>query len=228
MTSKFLILALAVMGWGAAVSVQAAVVGFEELATQALNDTAGGTRTFGRPLDLVPGSSQVPGLSFTGATVYHVKQTINSGKGPQDRSHLGFIQNRTAANVLNDEISIQLAGNVAGGDIASISFDFASPQTKLRLYAYDTDGKSTFFEFGGSDIAAWEWTVQPLLSFSSLGVVNRIAFQRTGGSGGAFALDGLNLTLAGTGGGTVPEPVVLPLVALALAAAGITTRRRRV
>ena len=162
MTSKFRILALAVMSWGAAVSVQAAVVGFEELATQALNDTAGGTFPVGRPLDLVPGSSQVPGLSFTGATVYHVNQTIHSGRGPTDRNHLGFIQNRTAAGVLNDEISIQLVGNAAGGDIASISFDFASPQTSLRLYAYDTDGKSAFFEFGGAT-AAWEWTVQPLL-----------------------------------------------------------------
>ena len=227
MISKFRIFALAAMGWAAAVSVQAAVVGFEELATQALNDTAGGTFPFGRPLDLVPGSSQVPGLSFTGATVYHVEQTIASSRaGPRDRNHLGFIQSRSAANVLNDEISIQLVGNVAGGDIASISFDFASPQTKLRLFAYDTDGKSTFFEFGGTDIASFEWTVQPLLSFSSLGVVNRIAFRRTGG--GAFALDGLNLTLAGTGGGTVPEPAVLPLLALALATAGITTRRRRV
>lgn len=226
MTPKFWILALAAMSWGAAMTAEAAAVGFEDLAARALADTGGGTFPHGRPLDLVPGSLQVPGFSFTGATVYHVEQTIASGKeGPEGRSHTGFIQNRNSAGALGGEIGIQLTGDLAGRDIEDISFNFALPQTTVRLWAYDTAGKSAFFEFGGP-VPSWEWTFQPSFVLDSLGIVNRIAFERQGG--GAFALDDLNFTLADTGGGTVPEPAALGLVLLALVSAGVATRKRRV
>ena len=226
MTTKFRTLALAAMSLGAALSVQAAAVGFEDLAAQALANTEGGAFPQGRPLNLVPGSSQVPGFSFTGATVYHVAQTIASSRpGPTDPSHTGFIQSRAANNTVNREIEIELAQSQAGGDIESIDFNLSTNQTLIRLWAYDTAGAFRSFDFGNtSEPAAWEW-ISGSKAFADLGAVNRIKFENLGG--GAFALDDLNFTLANTGGGTVPEPAGLGLVALALAAVGLTTRKRR-
>lgn len=220
MTPKFRTLALAAMSLGTVMSAQAALINFEELALQALNSSPS---PLGTPLLL---TNQISGFSFTGATVYHVAQTIASSRpGPTDPSHTGFIQSRAANNTVNREIKIQLAQSQAGGDIESIDFNLSTNQTLIRLWAYDTAGASRSFDFGDtSGPAAWEW-ISGSKAFADLGAVNRIEFENLGG--GAFALDDLNFTLANTGGGTVPEPAGLGLVALALAAVGLTTRKRR-
>lgn len=154
----------------------------------------------GAPLALVPGSSQVPGFSFTGATVYHRAHTTAPGypySAPTDPSHPAFIQSRNADGSRNQTISIALAGDQAGGDIESISFKLANDQTGMVLWAFDDQGGSTYFDFVAGGFA-WSWNSQSL-SLTGMGVINRIEFQSVVEDGvvPAFALTDLNFTLVG-------------------------------
>ena len=246
MTPKLRTLALTVMTLGTVISAQGAVIviglGFEELAIQARNSNP--AKPLGTPVLL---ANQISGFSFTGATVYHVDQTTAgdyaTGGYPKPvrriRNGVGFVQNRDGVNlgITNQTISVQLVGALANDDIESISFDLAiGAQPTLDLFAIGKDAVGADFRklFGSiSRGSSFEWRSLPagpeLDKLAGLGVTNRIEFvvRKIDDFIPAFALDNLNFTLAGTGGGTVPEPAGLGLVALALTAAGLTTRKRR-
>lgn len=218
-------LAFAAMTLGMALSAQATLIDFEELAEDAL---AAGPTAIGTPITL---TNQIAGFTFAGATVYHVVQTLaSSTPAPKDPTHKGFIQNRSASvgGTITPTISVALSGMYRDGDIEAISFNLANGQTEMKLWAIDDQDHATFFDFvaGGS----WTWSQPLVASFANLGVIKRIEFSSvfTEGAFPAFGLDSLDFTLTGVGGGTVPEPAALGLVALALAAAGAASRRRRV
>jgi hypothetical protein len=228
MTPKLRNLALAAMSWGAAVSAQAAptvLIDFETLAAQAMLPTVG--KPQGTPMLL---TNPVQNISFAGATVFHETQTTRSANYccTAPVGHTGFIQTRAGIaldSAVSAKIVVELVGALAGGDIESITFDAATLSTDLEFLAFDGQGNKTKFDFNPSG-TAWTWVGQTL-NFASLGVIKRIEFVSLGGSSAVFALDNLAFTLANTGGGTVPEPAGLGLAALALAAMGITTRKRR-
>lgn len=227
MTPKFRNLALAAMSWGAAMSAQAAptiLIDFETLAAQALIATTG--KPFGTPMLL---TNPVQNISFVGATVFHETQTTRAAGYccTAPRGHTGFIQTRagiTSTSTVNAKIVVELVGALAGGDIESITFDAATGSTDLEFRAFDGQGNKTTFDFNPSG-TAWAWVGQTL-NFAPLGAIKRIEFVNLGGSSAVFALDNLAFTLADVGG-RVPEPAGLGLVALALAAVGLTTRKRR-
>jgi hypothetical protein len=238
MTPKLRILALAAMGWGAALSAQATVMTFETLAIEARDSEP---TPYGTPLLL---TNQISGFSFTGATVYHVDQTTHGEYAsvgypkPERKAENGdgFIQNRDGVNLATtyQTISLRLTGALANDDIETFSFDFAKDSaTVLDVWAFgkDANGKDVSKQYiGNAGASSWEWGFQNLDALAGLGQVNRIDFvvQAPTTFVRAFALDNLTYTLAGTGGGgSVPEPAGLGLVVLALAAAGLTSRNRR-
>jgi len=219
MTPKFRTLALAAMSLGAALSAQAAptVISID---FNAQADAAGLTPT---------ALTNTQGFAFSGTTVYNQNYfDSNYCCGfPKDTSvsGSGFIQNRfgNANSSVNArvEISLDSGGALAGRDIESVSFSFTNGSTPMEFFAYDERGEHAFSYNAGS---SWAWASQRG-DFSALGVVNRIAFVSKAANA-TFALDNFSFSLADTGG-TVPEPAGLGLVALALAAAGLASRKRR-
>jgi len=229
MTPTFRILALAAMGWGAAVSIQAAPTVID----MDFNAQADAAKTAGLPAAV----TKAQGFSFSGATVYHQSQVDGQsynfghpkGAAAVAVSGAGFIQNRFGnanANV-NQRIEVALdnQGSLKGRDIKSVTFSFTNASTAMEFFAYDEAGEHSFTYNPGS---SWAWSSQSG-DFSTLGVVSRIAFASKADAA-TFAIDNFRFTLAdngGGGGGSVPEPAGLGLAVLALAAAGVTRRKRQ-
>jgi hypothetical protein len=217
----FRTLALAAMSLGAAMSAQAAptVIGID---FNAQATTAGNTPT---------AITSADGFAFSGATVYNQSYFDSNyccGFPNQPAvSGAGFIQNRFSnANAdVNQrvEVAIDSNGALKGRDIESVTFSFTNGSTGMDFWAYDENGEHRFEYNPGQ---AWSWSTQTG-NFSALGVVNRIAFVSKD-SAATFSIDNFSFTLADTGvTPEVPEPAALGLVALALAAAGAATRKRR-
>jgi hypothetical protein len=220
MTPKFRMLALAAMSLGAALSAQAAptVISID---FNAQADAAGTTPT---------AVTSAKGFAFSGATVYnqsHFGGNYCCGFPNQPSvSGSGFIQNRFGNGNpdVNARVEVEIDSNGAlkGRDIESVQFSFTNGVTTMEFFAYDENGEHAFAYNPGS---SWAWASQ-LGDFSTLGIVNRIAFVSTEADA-TFALDNFSFSLTDTGGGTVPEPAALGLVALALAAAAAASRQRR-
>lgn len=219
MNPTFRTLALAAMSW-AALSAQAAptVINID---FNAQADAAGTT-----PAAI----TSAQGFAFSGATVYNQSYfTSNYCCGFPNNTSVsgsGFIQNRFSNSNpdVNTRVEVAIDGNgaLAGRDIENVTFSFTNGSTPMDFFAYDEKGEHKFDYNPG---ASWAWATQRG-DFSALGVVNRIAFVSRD-SAATFSIDNFNFTLADTGGGgSVPEPGGLGLVALALAAAGVTARKR--
>lgn len=237
MTKKLRTIALASMTLFALVSAQAALVStttgsdFEDLAKNALG--TGPCPPCGSPVAL---TKQVQHLSFTGATVWHEKQTnyppyptgtdaIN-GYEPAipvpGKTYDGFVMNRDSSGALVSTLQIDL-DPLGPGYITSIEFALLSSTGALEILAWNEARKtytSQNWTFGGNGVwASQNWTFTEADNFS------RIEFRA---GSGYIAIDELkvNAEVADTGG-AVPEPASLGLVALGFGAAAAATRRRR-
>ena len=116
---------------------------------------------------------------------------------------------------------------VFGKNYVNFSLNIGAPAQPSQILAYDAQGhilNTSLSSFANTN--GWEWTTTPFVlvdSKSNHTAIDHISFI-SGRSG--FAVDDLQFTEAGTGGGgNVPEPAGLGLVALALAAAGVASRR---
>ena len=119
-----------------------------------------------------------------------------------------------AAGKNYDKFALTLGVSTVGVDIYAYGAGSTTP--------LNTGGIHTFSNTGGF---AWAATPYLLVDGSTNTNIDRITFNVA--TSGLFAIDDLQFTTAGTGGGTVPEPAGLGLVALALAAAGVASRRTK-
>jgi hypothetical protein len=115
--------------------------------------------------------------------------------------------------------------SVIGKNYVNFSLNIAAPQQPTEILVYGANNLKLLQTKTLFSNAGWAWTTTPfeLLDKTNRTPIDHISFF-TGVNG--FAIDDLQFTEAvGGGGGTVPEPAVLGLVALALAAAGAASRR---
>lgn len=111
----------------------------------------------------------------------------------------------------------------AGTDYDLLTIDFAVGTSPFLMKVTDRGGKDTgWLRLVGSP--NWSWSENVVIDLSAIEYISRIDFQ-VSSAGTYFAIDNLDLGRTFTGG-TVPEPAGLGLVALALAAAALATRRR--
>lgn len=228
MTAVFRAISVAAATAVLSVGAAAEVVDFESLLGSL---TQSPTNPLIYPPDV---GSSIAGFKFTDASAYGPDQLTGGFSTPTEPTgtHGGSVyvlsrkKNSAAAATRVTSIFVELAGTNVGKDIESLSFNGAIIAGSLQAYARDGSGEYAV----GFSLAAdgsFFWGPQNL-DFSQLGVVDRIEFRSTGNV--LFALDNLSFTYSSTGGGggTVPEPQGYGLLGLALAAAGLATRRRRV
>ena len=212
MASKIRLLALGCAAAALLGSAQAAVV---ILDFEALGSAAGSA---GTPVgDTYLASS---GVAFSaGALAQHNGLADNNVSPPPVRSgNHGFVGN--AFDVSAGYLSFTTTFDTSRA-YADISFDWAA-EGDFTATAVDTAGRSKSMSLLGGNWSGWAiFNLADI--FGDHRLLDHVLFSSSSGS--RFAID--NLSLATASGGTVPEPAGLGLLAVALAGAGLASRRGR-
>ena len=212
MASKIRSLALGCAAAALLGSAQAAVV---ILDFEALGSAAGSA---GTPVGDTYLASN--GVAFTaGAIAQHNGLANNNVSPPPVRSgNHGFVSNAfdDSAGFLNFTASFDTSRAYA-----DISLDWAA-EADFKATAFDTAGTSQSMSLLGGNWSGWAMLNLADI-FGDHRQIDRVLFSTSNGS--RFAID--NLRLATASGSTVPEPAGLGLLAVALAGAGLASRRGR-
>lgn len=140
----------------------------------------------------------------------------------------GFIMNKTRSGADGSVIDISLDPTIFGGRyITAINLrlfhNAGTGADSGKVIAFNAAGASEELEGFSSGARRWvDWGI-------TLKTLQDATMLRFDFAGNALALDDLNFTLSGSGGGNggnVPEPASYALVGLALLAAGAARRRK--
>lgn len=162
------------------------------------------------------------GFTFSaGASAFHSGTDDQAWKsGPPTHSgSFGYVSN---------EVGVGFTINVlAGVNFNGLTMDYAVASQPFSIEVVSRADSSGAVNTATRDVSAtasgWVWTESDEIVTVGFGLIDRIRFIP---SSGFLAIDNLRFTQAGPGT-NVPEPAGLGLVALALAGAGVATRRRK-
>ena len=160
------------------------------------------------------------GVTFSaGAIAQHNGLANNNVTPPPTRSgNFGFVSNAFDGSSGYLDFSVTFDASKSYTDI---SLDWAAAED-LKITLFDTVGESRSRSLQGGDWSGWAfWNLADI--FGDPRKIGRIEF--SSGAHERFAID--NLRFSTDFGSSVPEPAGLGLVALALAGAGLVSRRNR-
>lgn len=157
------------------------------------------------------------GFTFSaGASAFHSGTDDDAWKsGPPTHSgSFGFVSNK-----VDTGFTINV---LAGFNFNRLTMDYAVASEPFRIEVVSRAGSTAAREVSAAP-SGWRWTEADEIAKAGFGFIDHISFITTSGF---LAIDNLRFTQAAPGT-QVPEPVGLGLVALALAGAGVATRRRK-